>query len=255
MRTVTLEALVAVIGADPPANAAAPAMSIWDFAVKGGPTMAIIALCSLVALTLVVERSILTRRRRVIPPEFLASVRATAGDRQRCLDLCRASPAPIAAVLAAAVMHAGDPDESRRRAISEAGRREVSRLRNRMRLLGALPQVATMLGLLGTVFGMIKIFQAVAASGQSLGKTEMLARGIFEAWANTAAGLLVAIPTLIAYHVIMGRVDARVTDLDRVATDWLEEERAGRVSQPARSAPAPEPARAEPPVAAVPAAV
>jgi biopolymer transport protein ExbB len=116
------------------------------------------------------------------------------------------------------------------KAASEAGRRELVRLRHRMRLLGALPQVATMLGLLGTVLGMIKTFQAVAASGQSLGKTELLARGIFEAWANTAAGLLVAIPVLIAYHALLGRIDARIVELDRAATDWIESEQQAQPS-------------------------
>src|SRR5262249_26668228 len=104
-------------------------------------------------------------------------------------------------------------------------------LRHRMRLLSALPQVSTMLGLLGTIFGMIKTFQAVAASGQALGKTELLAKGIFEAWTCTAAGLLVAIPVLIFYHVLMGRIDGLAVEMDRVATDWIERE-TGLVTAP-----------------------
>jgi biopolymer transport protein ExbB len=80
-----------------------------------------------------------------------------------------------------------------------------------------------MLGLLGTVFGMIKTFQAVAASSEALGKTEMLAKGIFEAWTCTAAGLLVAIPVLVAYHYLQGKIDALVAEIDRVAVEWLEQ--------------------------------
>jgi hypothetical protein len=91
-----------------------------------------------------------------------------------------------------------------------------------------------MLGLLGTIFGMIKTFQAVATSGQSLGKTEMLAQGIFEAWTCTAAGLLIAIPVMVAYHMLMGRVDMLMAQLDHVAEDFVEDERlranAGAVS-------------------------
>ena len=104
----------------------------------------------------------------------------------------------------------------------EVGQREVQKLRTRMRLLSALPQTATMLGLLGTVFGMIRTFTVVAASGESLGKTERLAQGIYEAWTATAAGLVVAIPTLLAYHLIMGRIDSAAAALDRVAAAWLE---------------------------------
>ena len=213
---------IAAAGADP------TPLSVWDFAVKGGPTMVVIALCSLIALAVIVERLLITRRSAVIPPAFLEGLRAAARDRS--LDLCRASPSPIANILAAAIQHRGEPLDSIQKSASDAGRRELVRLKHRMRLLGALPQVATMLGLLGTILGMIKTFQAVAASGQSLGKTELLARGIVEAWANTAAGLLVAIPVLIAYHTLLGRIDARLVDLDRAATDWIDNDHATPVS-------------------------
>src|ERR1051326_9214482 len=222
MHIPALLQLTAVLGADPTPQ------SVWDVAVKGGPTMVVIILCSLMALAVIVERLILTRRSAVVPPAFMEGLRSAARDRS--LDLCRASGSPIANVLAAAIRHRADPLDTVQKAASEAGRRELVRLKHRMRLLGALPQVSTMLGLLGTILGMIKTFQAVAASGQSLGKTELLARGIFEAWANTAAGLLVAIPVLIAYHMLLGRIDARFTELDRAATDWIESES----QQPAR---------------------
>lgn len=204
-----------------PVAAPLAADSIWDYAVRGGPTMIAIGLCSLVALTVIVERAMVLRRGAVAPPDLPAQAQA-AGDRARALDLCKRSASPLGSVLAAALQRQGESRESIERAVRGAGQRELVRLRARMRLLGALPQIATMLGLLGTIFGMIKTFQAVAASGQSLGKTEMLARGIFEAWTCTAAGLLVAIPTLVAYHVLMGRIDAAAADLDRVATEWID---------------------------------
>ena len=214
----SLVLIAAAFGADP--TPAGTPMSVWDFAVKGGPTMVVIALCSLIALAVIVERLLITRRAAVMPPAFLEGLRAAAPD--RWLDLCRASGSPIANILATLIRHKGDSLEARQKAVAESGRRELVRLKHRMRLLGALPQVSTMLGLLGTILGMIKTFQAVAASGQSLGKTELLARGIFEAWANTAAGLLVAIPVLVMYHLILGRIDARLVEMDRVATDWIE---------------------------------
>lgn len=223
----------AALGADPAPGATTappPQMSVWDFALKGGPTMAVIAVCSLVALAVIVERLILTRRAAVVPPAFLANLKAAGPD--RALEVARADASPIGRILAAAVSHrsATGSLEDVRGAIAETGQRELVRLRHRMRLLGALPQVATMLGLLGTILGMIKTFQAIAVSGQSLGKTELLARGIFEAWANTAAGLLVAIPVLIAYQILQGRIDARVADLDRAASEWLEDLRAPQPS-------------------------
>lgn len=228
------------------AGAASPdsvmVQSVWDFVVKGGPVMILIGLCSLVALTVIVERSIVLRRGSVIPPRFLASLRALAVDRRRALGLCEADTSPVARVLAAVMRHRGQSDERVEKAVREAGSRVLVRLRKRMRLLSALPQVSTMLGLLGTIFGMIKTFQAVAVSGQSLGKTEMLAKGIFEAWTNTAAGLLVAIPVLVAYHVLMGRIDAAAVDLDEVAAQWIAGDGLGEVVSSTVGSAAPMPA-------------
>jgi biopolymer transport protein ExbB len=222
----------------PPVVAGAQIESVWDFVVKGGPTMIAIGLCSLVALTIAVERSIVLRRRTAIPPAFMAGLRGVASDRSRALDYCRSNGSPIANLLWVVIRHRGEPREAVSRSVEEAGRREISRLRKRLRVLGALPQVSTMLGLLGTIFGMIKTFQAVAASGQSLGKTELLAKGIFEAWTCTAAGLLVAIPVLVVYHTLMGRAESVAVELDRAVFDWVEEEEPKAAATGAAAAPA-----------------
>ena len=79
------------------------------------------------------------------------------------------------------------------------------------------------MGLLGTIFGMIKAFQTVATSGEALGKAELLATGIYEAMITTAAGLLVAIPTLIAYHWISAKIEALAIEMDRVTCEFVEE--------------------------------
>ncbi len=208
----------------PSGDASLKVHSVLDFVTKGGPTMFAIVGCSLVALTVIVERLIVLRWRSVISPGLLAGLSAVASDREKALEFCRLDGSPAATVLAAAIRKRGETHDIIERAVEEAGRRETVRLRHRMRVLGALPQVSTMLGLLGTIFGMIKTFQAIAASGQALGKTEMLAKGIFEAWTCTAAGLLVAIPVLIAYHALLGRIDMLVVELDRVAVDFVDEE-------------------------------
>lgn len=198
--------------------------SVFDFVTKGGPTMGAIVLCSLVSLTVIVERLLVIRRRAVVSPQFQATLGAVSADQARAIALCDADPSPVAKVLGAAIKNRGQGKDQIEKAVRSAGGRVLVKLRQRMRLLSALPQVATMLGLLGTIFGMIKTFQAVAASGQSLGKTETLAKGIFEAWTNTAAGLIVAIPVLIAYHILMSRIDAMAAALDQVASEWIDRE-------------------------------
>jgi len=199
--------------------------SVWDFLVKGGPTMIFIGIVSLVALAVTIERLLILRRRNVAPPDFLAGLNRVSRDPDRAIEYCKTNGSPVANVLAAAIRHLNDSSANLDRAVEEAGHRELVRFRHRMRLMSALPQVSTMLGLLGTIFGMIKTFQSVAASGESIGKTEMLARGIYEAWTTTASGLLVAIPVLVAYHLLQGKIDLTVAELDRVAVAWVEEQR------------------------------
>jgi biopolymer transport protein ExbB len=127
---------------------------------------------------------------------------------------------PVAGVILAAIDAASEKREVADRLIAEAGEREVLKLRRRMRVLSALPQIATMLGLLGTVVGMIRTFTVVAASGEALGKTERLAQGIYEAWTATAVGLVIAIPTILLYQVLLARIDAAAGALDAAAQAW-----------------------------------
>ncbi len=219
--------LLAQLAQTAPTGAAQPPIqlqSVWDFVVRGGPTMIAIGLCSLIALTVVVERFVVLSRRNVIPKNFLAGLKAVSSDRRQALAFCEADASPMAQILHTAIRQRGKSVETIEKSVREAGARVLVGLRRRMRLISALPQVSTMLGLLGTIFGMIKTFQAVATSGQSLGKAELLARGIFEAWTNTAAGLLVAIPVLVVYQVLMSKIDALAVELDRTAEEWIEQE-------------------------------
>src|SRR5262245_58925669 len=204
--------------ASPPS--AAPALEagfvspVWDMTLRGGWIMIPLALCSLVAMTITVERLILTRPGRIVPRALLEALTSLRHSPHEVLARCAADPSPLAAVILPAVKHRSTPRSQQEKLMAEAGEREVRKLRQRMRLLSCLPQTATMLGLLGTVTGMIRTFTVVAASGDSLGKTERLAKGIYEAWTATAAGLVVAVPTLIAFHMLMSRIDAAASALD-----------------------------------------
>lgn len=213
-----------------PVDAIGGINTVWDFAMKGGPIMIPIGLVSIVALTIIVERAIHFRRKRVIPPDFLPALSGMMGEPQRAIDYCKANGSPIANILLSLIKRGGQPREALEKQAEESGQREVTKFKQHMRLLSALPQASTMLGLLGTVFGMIRTFQSVAASGEALGKTEMLAKGIYEAWTATAGGLLVAIPVLIAYQMLQAKIDARVADLDAATLEWIEQN--GVVSGP-----------------------
>lgn len=201
--------------------------SVWDFLVKGGPMMVPIVVCSLVALSVMVERIISLRRSVIIPPDFLPNLKdaldRSGGDAAGAMDHCRRNGSPIARILEQGLRRLGEPVELLERHIAEAGRREVLKLRKFSRLLSVVAAITPLMGLLGTIFGMIAAFQTVAASGEALGKTELLAGGIYQAMITTAAGLCVAIPALIGFHWMSARVDSLVLDMDHITADFVEQ--------------------------------
>ena len=205
--------------------------SIWDFVVKGGPMMAPIILCSLVAMAVTVERAVSLRRKRVIPSELRSQLGALLSDEAepnaKAVAQCSKDGSPLARVLAAGIKRFGEPIDRLERHVEEEGQRVIADMRKYLRTLSVIAAITPLMGLLGTIFGMIKAFQTVAVSGEALGKTELLAKGIYEAMITTAAGLLVAIPALITFHWISARIDTLVRDIDSMTVDFIEEHAAG----------------------------
>lgn len=203
----------------------APA-SVWEFALKGGLMMIPLALCSLIVLAVTAERLITLRRRAIVPPKFYPELKrileSKPVDTAEAIQFAESQSTPVARMLAPAVKRLGKSAALVREKVVEAGEHEVALLRKRSRLLSVIAAVAPLMGLTGTIFGMIKAFQTVASSGEALGKTEMLATGIYEAMITTAAGLLVAIPALIFYNWVMARVDRAAHDLSVIGADFVE---------------------------------
>jgi len=215
-------------GNAPAVNDAVKVQSILDFVVKGGPVMVPIGICSLGALTVVIERLITLRRGKIIPPDFQPTLTGLLSDhsvdrRQKSLEYCQKHGTPIAAIFAAGIKKLGEPVELVERHIQEAGQREVLKLRKYLRTLSVIAAIAPLLGLLGTILGMITAFETVAASGEALGRTELLAKGIYEAMITTAGGLIVAIPVVIAYHWFSARVERLVAVIDAMVVEFIED--------------------------------
>ncbi len=201
--------------------------SVFELVVKGGWMMIPIGICSLVALGVIAERLASLRRARVIPPAFMRGLKAVmvvdGEDRSKALEYCQNADSPVSQILAAGIKRLHEPIDLLEKHIEDAGQRVVFRLRKHLRLLSVIGSIAPLLGLLGTMFGMIKAFQTVAVSGEALGKTELLAKGIYEALITTAAGLLVAIPVWIGYHWISGRVEHLVSEMDEMTVEFVEQ--------------------------------
>jgi biopolymer transport protein ExbB len=200
--------------------------SILDFLIKGGPVMIPIGLCSLIALAVIVERFVSLRRSRIIPATFLAGLKRSlngGSDRREALEYCRTDASPVANIFGEGIKRFGEPIELLEKHIQESGQREVLKLNKNLRALSLISSVSTLLGLLGTILGLINAFEAVAISADALGKTELLAKGIYEAMITTAAGLFVAIPTVIAYHYLAAKIERLISEMDRMTVDFIEE--------------------------------
>ena len=210
-----------------PAPDSVEVQSVWDFILKGGPMMIPLAICSLVALAVIVERLMSLRRNRIIPPGFMDSLKVemknASEDHARAVDFCRRNGSPIANILAAGIRKLAKPIEVVEKHIQDAGEREMVRLRKYLRLLSVVAAIAPLMGLLGTIFGMIRAFQTVAIAPEAMGKTALMAKGIYEAMITTAAGLILAIPVLVCYHWISAKIDGLVFDMDQLTVEFIDE--------------------------------
>ncbi|MBH24430.1 MAG: hypothetical protein CMH57_08270 [Myxococcales bacterium] len=192
----------------------------YEFLSKAGIIMIPILLCSIVGLALFMERLWALQRTHVIPSRFIQVVSDLVRKRQfeRAQALCEGNDSSIAAVLAAGLRYAGRDRATIKEIMEEAGQREAASLERGVGVLGSIANLAPLLGLLGTVTGMIKVFQQVVNQVGSAGGGQVnagaLANGIWEALLSTAAGLTVAIPAFVMYKYLTSRVDQLLVEME-----------------------------------------
>ena len=210
--------------------------SLWDLFWAGGPLVLPIVICSFVLLVVVFERIFSLRRRRVVPrvfvERFLLQISEGAIDKQEALERCAQNNSLIARVFEAAVWKWGKPAVEIEQAVLDEGERVANEMRRYLRVINGVSTVCPLFGLLGTVLGMMQSFEVISKSAAA-GRAELLAGGIGSALISTAAGLSVAIPALILYLWLVGRVDGLVMQIDRlgqtvvhmISAEGLEERR------------------------------
>jgi biopolymer transport protein ExbB len=198
-------------------------MSILDLALKGGWFMIPVAIASLMGVAIIIERLVALRRCRNVPSGFMDGLKAAfppGGDNVDVgIAYCRAKGSPIGRMLSVGIHNLSSGPAAVEEAIEDVGANEVSKMRRNLRLLFGVAAVSPMIGLLGSVSGMIRSFQV--ASLQGVGKAELLSKGIYEALVCTFGGLLVAIPTLIFYYYFLNKIDSIVTEMNDVSQDFL----------------------------------
>ena len=190
---------------------------MFEMIQAGGWLMVPIILCSVIALAIVGERFWSLQPERIAPKNLVAQVwqwyKSDNLDEQHIRAL--RSSSPLGRVLAAGLMNRFHPREIMKESIEETGRQVVLELERYLNMLGTIASITPLLGLLGTVIGMIKVFTAIMTQG--VGNPSVLAGGISEALLTTAAGLVVAIPSIMFYRFFRRRVDELVLKMEEEA--------------------------------------
>ena len=188
----------------------------------GGWLMLPIIACSVAAVAIVLERLWTLQRKRVLPQEVTAQVWEWVKNNQLDAKHIQSlhDSSPLGEVLAAGLLHRHSPREVLKESIEDSGRHVVHELERFLNPLGTIAAISPLLGLLGTVSGMIKAFTTITSQG--VGHPEVLAGGIAEALITTAAGLSVAIPALIAYRYLRRRIDGLVVLLEKESIRFVE---------------------------------
>lgn len=194
-------------------------INILELLIDGGHLMWPIFLMSLLVVTFGVERGLGLRRHKVLPPQLVAGLGELAGqkgglDPRKAYKLCQTYPSAAANVIKGMLLKVGRPHTEVEHAVTEANEREAARLYANVRWLGLAAGVSPLLGLLGTVWGMIQAFSVTANLPTGANKSQALAEGIYVALVTTFAGLAVAIPAAVLAHFFEGWIQKLFRELD-----------------------------------------
>lgn len=192
-----------------------------DYLVAGGPVMIPIGLCSVIALATFIERLWSVRRDRVAPAAFAMELLELVRQKRYndALTLCRTRQIAAARVIEVALEVRGQPRAVIKERLEEVGRREAAEMERYVPILGTIASIAPLLGLLGTVGGMILTFQVIQEKGTDVAH---LAGGISQALLTTFAGLSVGIPAVVANRYLLARVDTLLLEMEELSLAVLE---------------------------------
>ena len=186
-----------------------------EFFQRGGPVMYVLALCSVVAVAITLEKAWNLRRRKILRMDSYETLMALidGGRVDKAREICGRNPGIFHNIIGAGLDHFAYGREEVKEAIVDAGRQEIPRLERYLGALGTIAGIAPLLGLLGTITGMIKVFSVIAALG--VGHAQDLAEGISEALITTASGLPVAIFALVMYNYFSNKAEGIVLEMEK----------------------------------------
>lgn len=198
---------------------------MWELVQKGGPMMYLIIIASILAFGVVIERVYHLYKARIDAGKFMDAIINILKRNKiiEAIEMCNATPGPIAHIVKAGILKHDRSKPEIREAVEEAARLEIPRMEKHLPVLATIAHIAPLLGLVGTVTGMIKSFQVIQQKASAMVPVNPgdLAGGIWEALLATLAGLSVAIPTYVAYNYLVSQVDNLVYDMETSATDLV----------------------------------
>lgn len=197
----------------------------WELIKAGGPIMAPILLCSFFAITIIVEKLIYFFAIQINPQQLKTQVFEFVKKNKikKAIEICDSTRSPIAKILKGGIIKFGSRRDEIKEAMEDVSLFEIPKLEKRLSALATIAHVSPLLGLLGTVTGMTGSFHTIQIRSTSLNPVTPgdLAGGIWEALLTTVAGLIVAIPTFVAYNYCVSRVNTIVLEMERAATELV----------------------------------
>ena len=198
---------------------------MWELINKGGPMMYLIVLASILALGVVIERIYALNKARIDADKFMDGILGVLKRNKiiEAVEMCNKTPGPVAHIIKAGILKHDRSRPEIKEAVEEAAELEIPRLEKHLPILATIAHITPLLGLLGTVTGMIRSFQIIQAKAASMVPVNPgdLAGGIWEALLATVAGLSVAIPAYVAYNYLTSQVDGFVYDMEKSAMDLV----------------------------------
>jgi len=198
-------------------------MSLWSLFLKGGIIIFPIFFCGVLTIGIIIERLIFLKNAEIDNEKFISKIESILRRRKikEALELCDKNDKPVPRIIKAGLLKIDRTREEVKEAIDDAASYEIPNLEKYLGILATIATVSPLLGLLGTVTGMIKAFMVIEAKGGLVNPGD-LARGIWEALLTTVVGLIVAIPAYLAYNYFVSRVNNIVLDMEKSATRLLD---------------------------------
>ena len=194
---------------------------IWDSLVKGGIMMIPLLLTSIVGLAVFIERALFLRRRRILRKDILTLILSieNPSEVEKALNEMKKNDGPFINIIRVGIDNRKRTKEEIRESILDQGRQEARKLERGLTILETIAGIAPLMGLLGTVLGMIKVFRVI--SEQGLGQTQALSSGISEALITTVVGLFIAIPALVSFNYFTHKVEDIVLEIEKYSGQLL----------------------------------